>query len=164
MARKAIVTPAIRVLRTAGVDYTAHHYEYTPHSGASGGAEQLAVDVHSVIKTLILETTEGRPICVLMHGDREVSLKALARHLNVKGVTMADPDTARRYSGYQVGGTSPFGLRTAMSTLCETTIADQGSVFVNGGKRGFLIELAVADLVAVLNPEFVEVAIMPETR
>jgi len=164
MARKTIGTPAIRVLRTAGVDYTEYHYEYTAHSGASGGAEQLAVDAHSVIKTLILETTERRPICVLMHGDREVSLKQLARHLNVKGVAMADPDTARRYSGYQVGGTSPFGLHTAMPTLCETTIVDQGSVFINGGKRGFLIELAVADLIAILDPEFVDVAIRPETR
>lgn len=164
MARKTVVTPAIRVLRSAGVPYTEHHYEYTDHSGASGGAEQLGVAPRTVIKTLILETSERRPICVLMHGDREVSLKSLARHLGVKGVTMADPDRARRYSGYKVGGTSPFGLRTAMAILCERTITDHDTILINGGRRGFLIEVAVSDLVDVLGPEFVEVAIRPETR
>ena len=164
MARKTIVTPAIRVLRKAGILYTEHHYEYTAHSGATGGAEQLAVDAHSVIKTLILETTEGRPICVLMHGDREVSLKQLARHLDVKGVAMADPEKARHTTGYQVGGTSPFGLRTDMPILCEATIRDLQSVFINGGKRGFLLELPVNDLIAALDPTFIDVAIGPETR
>ena len=164
MARKTIVTPAIRVLRDSGVSYSEHHYEYSAHSGASGGAEQLAADPHYVIKTLILETSEGLPLCVLMHGDREVSLKQLARHLEVKGVAMAEPTTADRHSGYQVGGTSPFGLRTAMPILCEATIQELESVLINGGKRGFLIELVVADLIAVLDPAFVEVAIQPETR
>ena len=164
MARKTIVTPAIRVLREAGISYAEHHYEYTAHSGALGGAEQLGVDAHSVIKTLILETTERRPICVLMHGDREVSLKQLARLLEVKGIAMVDPDKARNYSGYQVGGTSPFGLRTAMPVYCETTIQDLESVFINGGKRGFLLELAVSDLISTLDADFVDVAIPPETR
>jgi len=164
MARKTIVTPAIRVLREFGIQYTEHHYEYTAHSGASGGAEHLGVDAHRVIKTLILETTEGDPVCVLMHGDREVSLKQLARHLEVKGIAMVDPERARHYSGYQVGGTSPFGLRTAMPILCETTVQKLGSVFINGGKRGFLLELDVTDLIAALHPAFVDVAIHPETR
>lgn len=164
MARKTIVTPAIRVLRDAGVSYSEHHYEYSAHSGASGGAEQLAVDPHRVVKTLILETSESRPVCVLMHGDREVSLKQLARQLEVKGVAMAEPATADRYSGYQVGGTSPFGLRTAMPILCEASIRELESVLINGGKRGFLIEVVVADLIAVLDPTFIKVAIRPETR
>ncbi len=164
MARKTIVTPAIRVLRAAGLPYTEHHYEYTDHSGATGSAEQLGVDAHSVIKTLILETADHLPICVLMHGDREVSFKRLARHLGVKAVAMADPRRAQQYSGYQVGGTSPFGLRTAMPILCETTIRDHAEVLINGGKRGFLIGIAVADLIAELDPVFVEVAIQPETR
>lgn len=164
MARKTIVTPAIRLLRQAGVPYTEHHYDYTAHSGASGGADQLAVDAQSVIKTLILETADGRPICVLMHGDREVSLKQLARQLDVKSVAMAEPDQANHHSGYQVGGTSPFGLKTAMPVLCESTIQNCESVFINGGRRGFLLELAVIDLVTVLDPMFVDVAIGPETR
>jgi Cys-tRNA(Pro) deacylase len=164
MARKTIVTPAIRALRAGGISYIEHHYEYTAHSGASGGAEQLGVDPHSVIKTLILETTEGRAICVLMHGDREISLKQLARDLVVKGVSMADPVKALHDTGYQVGGTSPFGLRTAMPVLCERTISNLELVFINGGKRGFLLEIAVADLVALLKPRFVEVAIQPGTH
>ncbi len=164
MARKAIVTPAIRALRAAGLSYTEHHYEYTARSGAAGSAEQLAVDPHSVIKTLILETSEDRPICVLMHGDRDVSLKRLARHLGVKAVAMADPRRAQQYSGYRVGGTSPFGLRTKMPILCETTIRGFAQVLINGGKRGFLIGIAVADLIAALDPIFVEVAIQPGTR
>ncbi len=164
MARKTIVTPAIRVLRAAGIPYAEHHYEYTAHSGATGGAEQLGVEPHRVIKTLILETTERHPICVLMHGDREVSLKQLARLLEVKAVAMVDPDKALNYTGYQVGGTSPFGLRTAMPVYCESTIQALQSVFINGGKRGFLLEVAVYDLISALDPEFVEVAIRPETR
>lgn len=164
MARKHQVTAAIRVLRSAGVTYREHHYEYAARSGAAGGAQQLALDPHRVIKTLILETSAGQPLCLLMHGDREVSLKRLARDLDVKAVAMAQPEKAQRYSGYLVGGTSPFGLRTEMPILCEETIEGLESIVVNGGKRGFLVEIAVTDMIDLLHPTFVAVAVGPQTR
>lgn len=157
MAKKQLVTAAVRVLRSAGVTYVEYRYDYNLGGGAIDGATQLELDPHRVIKTLILETAEGDPLCVLMHGDREVSLKKLARTLVVKSVAMA-PD-ATRYSGYQVGGTSPFGLRTAMDVFCERTIQQYESVVINGGKRGFLIEIATADLLTLLTPTLVDVAI-----
>ena len=158
MAKKQLVTPAIRELRAAGVDYVEHHYEYSAGGGAQGGAEQLGLEPHRVIKTLILVDPTRRPLCVLMHGDREVSLKQLARTLGEKSVTMAPPELAQRKSGYQVGGTSPFGLRTPMPVYCEATIGDFDRIVINGGKRGFLVELAFADLVELLAPTMVEVA------
>ncbi|MCP3976574.1 MAG: aminoacyl-tRNA deacylase [bacterium] len=158
MARKNLVTPAVRVLREANIGFVEHHYEYEAGSGAAGGAAQLALDPHRVIKTLILETSGGRPLCVLMHGDREVSLKQLARAIGVKSVAMAVSQRATAHSGYKVGGTSPFGLRKPLPLYCEASIAELDSIVVNGGKRGFLIEVAVADLIAILEPELVDVA------
>jgi len=159
MTRKRLVTPAIRRLRAADVGYEEYHYDYGRAAGAEGGAGELGLDAHRVIKTLIVETSETEPACVLMHGDRETSLKQLARVMGVKSVSMASPDQAEHYSGYQVGGTSPFGLRTAMPVFCEATIADLESVVINGGKRGFLIEVAFNDLARLLEPQLVEVAI-----
>jgi Cys-tRNA(Pro) deacylase len=159
MAKKQLVTSAIRVLRAAGISYSEHRYDYAAGAGATGGAEQLGLDPHRVIKTLILERPSGDPLCVLMHGDREVSLKRLARTIGEKAVGMAPPARAQRTSGYQVGGTSPFGLRTAMPIYCEATIADFDHIVINGGKRGFLIEVAFADAAALLEPEMVEVAV-----
>lgn len=158
MARKHLVTAAVRALRDAEVTYTEHHYKYDSGSGALGGAEQLGIDAHRMIKTLILETSAGDPICVLMHGDREVSLKQLARILGVKSVAMATTQRATAHSGYLVGGTSPFGLRKALPVYCQATIADYESIVINGGKRGFLVELPFADLAALLEPELVDVA------
>ncbi len=158
MAKK-IVTPAIRALRDRGVQYVEHHYEYVEGGGADAGADQLGLDPHRVIKTLIVETNDGDPACVLMHGDREVSLKGLARQIGAKSAAMAEHSQAQRHSGYRVGGTSPFGLRKPMPIYCEATITGFDSVVINGGKRGFLIEVAVADLVALLEPELVNVAI-----
>ena len=159
MAKKQLVTPAIRALRAAGVPYDEIHYDYATGGGAAGGAEQLGLDPHRVIKTLILALPSGDPLCVLMHGDREVSLKHLARTLGVKSVAMAPPHLAQRKSGYQVGGTSPFGLRTPMPIFCEATIADFDRIVINGGKRGFLIEVDFADTAALLEPQLVTVAI-----
>lgn len=159
MTRKHLVTPAIRALRDKGVSFVEHHYDYISGSGAVDGAEQLGIDPHRMIKTLILETADGEPLCVLMHGDREVSLKRLARTLGVKSVAMATPQRAMTHSGYLVGGTSPFGLRKALPVYCESAIGDFESIVINGGKRGFLIELDFAEVVRLLDPEFVDVAI-----
>ncbi len=158
MARKNLVTAAVRVLRDADVSFIEHHYDYENGSGATGGAEEIGVDPHRVIKTLILETADGQPFCVLMHGDREVSLKQLARVLGVKSVVMATSQRATAHSGYLVGGTSPFGLRKPLPVYCEATIADFDSIVINGGKRGFLIEVQAADAMTLLEPELVNVA------
>ena len=159
MAKKALVTAAIRVLRDAGIGYTEHTYEYIESGGAAAGADQLGLDPHRVIKTLIVETDGGEPACVLMHGDREVSLKGLGRQIGSKSTVMADPSRAQRHSGYQVGGTSPFGLRTNMPVFCERSITEFDSIVINGGKRGFLIEVAMQDLIDLLEPTMVDVAI-----
>ncbi len=156
--KKAPVTPAVRVLRAAGVHYEEHLFDYQP-GGAVKAAEETGLDPHSTIKTLVLETGGGDPLIVLMHGDREVSTKALARHLGVKTVEMADPDRVRRVTGYQVGGTSPFGARTRIPVYAERTILSMDRITVNGGKRGFLVTVGVVDLVAMLDPEPVNVAI-----
>ena len=157
MAKKAVVTAAVRVLRDAGIGYTEHLYKYIAGGGATDGADQLGLDPHRVVKTLILETSDGDALCLLMHGDREVSMKGMARHLAVKAVEMARD--ASRHSGYEIGGTSPFGLRQTLPVYCEATILDFDSVVINGGKRGFLIEITTEDLVALLDPELVEVGI-----
>lgn len=159
MAKKNLVTAAIRALRQHDVEYTGHEYKYVSGGGAQAGADQLGLDPHRVIKTLIVETGDGEPVCVLMHGDCEVSLKGLARQIGAKSVAMADPSRAERHTGYQVGGTSPFGLRNPMPIYCERTIAEFATIVINGGKRGFLIEVAVEDVLTVLNPTLVDVAI-----
>jgi Cys-tRNA(Pro) deacylase len=146
-------------LRAADITYEERRYDYSEGGGAAGGADQLGLDLHRVIKTLILELPNGDPLCVLMHGDREVSLKKLARTLGEKSVAMAPPERARNKSGYQVGGTSPFGLRTTMPIYCEASIADLDRIVINGGKRGFLIEIASADALALLQPQLVTVGV-----
>ncbi len=159
MAKKHPVTPAIRMLRAAGVNHGEYRYDYDVGGGAAGAAGQLGLEPSRVVKTLILETSKGNLVCLLMHGDREVSLKQLARVLGVKSVQMASPKIAEQTTGYQVGGTSPFGLRQPLPIYCEATIADYESIVINGGKRGFLIEVAYADAAALLNPRLVTVAI-----
>ncbi len=157
-ADKLPVTMAIRALRAAKVEFTPHQYVWEARGGTAASARHLGVDEHQVIKTLIFETDARRPLCILMHGDREVSSKQLARHLGVKQVGPCTPEVADRHSGYQVGGTSPFGLRTAMPIYAERTIATLPRLFINGGARGFLVELAPAELVRVLTPELVDAA------
>ncbi len=147
------------MLRAAGIEYTAHRYRYETASGASGGAAALGLDPHAVVKTLVMETEDGAPLVVLMHGDRTVSTKQLSRLVGVKAVRPSDPSVAQRRSGYRVGGTSPLGLREPMPIFMERSIAELERVYVNGGSRGFLVGLAPADLVTVLSPTLVDVAI-----
>lgn len=159
MATDYPVTMAIRVLRQHGVNFTAHLYTWESRGGTSASAEYLGVDEHHVVKTLIFETEAKQPLCVLMHGDREVSAKNLARQLRHKSVAPCAPDVADRHSGYQVGGTSPFGLKRRMPVYCEKTIGDLPLIYINGGARGFLVGIKPSDLVRVLEPVMVDVAI-----
>jgi len=159
MSRDRIpVTNAIRVLREHGVAWTDHTYEYEERGGTAVSARELRVPEQVCVKTLIMEDDAKRPMIVLMHGDREVSTKNLARFLAVKSVAPCTPAVADRHSGYQVGGTSPFGTRRAMPVYMERTIAELPRIYVNGGRRGYLVGLAPADLIRVLSPVLVEVA------
>lgn len=151
-------TSATRVLRTAGVPYTAHLYRYEDRGGTRVSAAALGVDEHAVIKTLIMEDDTKAPVIVLMHGDREVSTKALARQIGRRSISICDPTTANRHSGYLVGGTSPFGTRKVMPVFAERTIFDLDRIYLNGGSRGFLVGLNPADLKQVLSVTEVDVA------
>jgi Cys-tRNA(Pro) deacylase len=160
MATDYPVTMAIRVLRQQKVNFTPHLYTWESRGGTRASAEHLGVDEHLVVKTLIFETDAKQPLCVLMHGDREVSAKNLARQLGHKSVAPCAPEVADRHSGYQVGGTSPFGLKRRMPICCEKSIGNLPLLYINGGARGFLVGIAPADLVRVLAPRMVEVAIV----
>ena len=159
MATDYPVTMAIRVLRQHRVEFSPHLYTWEAHGGTAASAQHLGVDEHQVIKTLIFEDEAKKPLCILMHGDREVSAKNLARHIGVKSVAPCQPAVADRHSGYQVGGTSPFGLRRAMPVYCEKSIAALERIYINGGARGFLVGISPSDLERVLSPTLVEVAI-----
>jgi len=154
------VTMAVRALRQHRVDFTAHLYAWEPRGGTHASAEHLAVDEHQVIKTLIFEDDSKKPLCILMHGDREVSAKNLARQIGAKSVAPCAPAVADRHSGYQVGGTSPFGLKRAMPVYFEKGIAELPRIYINGGARGFLVGIDPAELLRVLAPQPVEVAIV----
>jgi Cys-tRNA(Pro) deacylase len=153
------VTMAVRALRAGKVAFRPMLYPWEPRGGTRASAEALGVDEHSVIKTLIFEDDGKQPLCVLMHGDREVSAKNLARVIGKKSVGPCAPEVADRHSGYQVGGTSPFGLRRAMPIYLERSITELGKMYVNGGARGFLVEVEPAEVVRVLAPVLVEVAV-----
>jgi Cys-tRNA(Pro) deacylase len=153
------VTMAVRVLRQHQVPFEPHSYAWEPRGGTAASSSALGVDEHSVIKTLIFEDEKKQPLCILMHGDREVSAKGLARHMGVKSVAPCKPEVADRHSGYQVGGTSPFGLKRAMPVYCESSIFELPRMYINGGARGFLVSIAPHDLERVLQPTRVEVAI-----
>jgi len=154
-------TNAVRVLREHGVAFTHHPYDYEERGGTTVSARELGVSEHAVIKTLLLEDDAKQPMVVLMHGDREVSTKALARVLGVKTVAICAPAVADRHSGYQVGGTSPFGTRRAMPTYMERSIAALPYLYVNGGRRGYLVGMAPADLIRVLKPILADIATAP---
>jgi len=159
MAKKKLAgTAAVRVLKAAGVDFIPHTYKYEARGGTAVSSRALGVDEHTVIKTLVMETAAGDPLVVLMHGDAQVSTKSLARHLGVKAVSPCDPHVAQRHSGYTVGGTSPFGLRKEMPVYAQRTIEAMERIFINGGRRGFLVELSPHVLGAVLEVEWVDVA------
>ncbi|MBX7080482.1 MAG: Cys-tRNA(Pro) deacylase [Nannocystaceae bacterium] len=152
------VTAAIRVLREHGIAFVPHPYDYQPRGGTAHSAQCLGVDEHAVIKTLIMEDESATPLVVLMHGDRQVSTKALARHLGRKSIQPCTPEVADRHSGYQVGGTSPLGTRRAMPVYIERSILDLPRIYINGGRRGMLVELEPRALAAVLRAEPVDVA------
>ncbi len=152
-------TPATRLLRARGVRFSEHHYRYEERGGTHVSARELGVDEHAVVKTLVMEDDSHHPLIVLMHGDREVSTRQLARAIGARSVAPCKPEVANRHSGYLVGGTSPFGTRKAMPVHMERTILDLPLVYINGGSRGFLLGMAPADIVAVLNPTLVDVGI-----
>ncbi len=150
---------AVRVLRDHAVSFVPHLYKWEAHGGTRASASALGVDEHTVIKTLIFEDEKREPLCILMHGDCEVSARNLARQIGKKSVAPCRPEVADRHSGYQVGGTSPFGLRRAMPVYMERTIAELPVLYINGGARGFLVQISPAELVRVLAPQAVDVAI-----
>ena len=153
------ITSAIRLLRDNNIAFTGHLYPYQEHGGTAHSARCLGVNEHCVIKTLIMEDDRKQPLIVLMHGDRKVSTKELARVLGVKMITPCEPAVANKHSGYLVGGTSPFGVRRPMPVYLEASILDLPRIYLNGGKRGFLVGLAPAQVQRLLQPTLVQVAI-----
>ncbi len=152
-------TPAIHLLRLHKVPFTEHLYRYEERGGTAVSSRELGVDEHLVIKTLVMEDEQKQPLIVLMHGDRDVSTKNLARQIGCKTVAPCDPEVAQKHTGYLVGGTSPFGTRKTMPVYLERSIAALDRIYINGGRRGFLIALAPADLVRALSPMLVDAAI-----
>jgi len=151
-------TPATAWLRRRGVVFTEHVYAYVDRGGTAESARQLGVPEHRVVKTLVMEDETRRPLVVLMHGDRSVSTKALARALGVKRVQPCAPDVAERHSGYQVGGTSPFGTRKPLPVYVEATILELPGIYVNGGRRGYLVGITPSVLTGALGARPVQCA------
>ena len=147
---------AIPVLKKHQVSFTEHEYRYEDKGGTAVSSRELGVDEHTVIKTLVMEDENKRPLIVLMHGDREVSTKNLARQIGCKTVTPCNPVVAQKHSGYMVGGTSPFGTRKPLPIYMERTIADLDRLYVNGGRRGFLVSMTPSDLMRILAPTLVD--------
>jgi Cys-tRNA(Pro) deacylase len=152
-------TPATAFLRKHGVAFTEHVFEYEDHGGTRVAARELGVDEHSMVKTLVMEDERKAPLIVLMHGDRSVSTKNLARQAGAKRIEPCRPDVAQRHSGYQIGGTSPFGTRKAMPVYLEKTVRELPRIYINGGRRGFLVGIDPSELVRVLKPTLVEVGL-----
>jgi Cys-tRNA(Pro) deacylase len=156
---KMPVTQAIRMLREEKVPFEGHLYPYEEKGGTNSSARHLGVDEHAVVKTLVMEDEDHRPMIVLMHGDREVSTRELARLLGVRSISPCAPETANRHSGYLVGGTSPFGVRRPMPVCMEESILSLERIWINGGKRGFLVSLDPREAARILQPRLVTVAI-----
>jgi len=161
MAKKAHypVTAAIRVLRQHKIDYIPHLYTYEERGGTSTFSKEKGVNEYTVIKTLVMQDEAKKPVIVLMHGDKQVSTKQLARQINKKSIVPCLPAVADKHSGYQVGGTSPFGTRQKMPVYIQETILELEKIYINGGKRGFLIEIHPQDVATVLQAQAVSVAI-----
>jgi Cys-tRNA(Pro) deacylase len=152
-------TPATEHLAKYGVAYTEHLYDYVEHGGTAVSAQSLGVPEREVVKTLVMQDEQGRPLIVLMHGDRKVSTKNLARQAGRKSIEPCKPEVAQRHSGYQVGGTSPFGTRKPLPVYMERSIAALPAIYINGGRRGFLVRLSPDEVIRVLKPTMVEVAL-----
>jgi Cys-tRNA(Pro) deacylase len=160
MARKerAPETPATSFLRQNNVSFTEHLYDYVDRGGTAESARQLGVDEHSVVKTLVMQDQDAKPLIVLMHGDRQVSLKNFARQIGVKKVEPCKPEVAQRHTGYQVGGTSPFGTRKILPVYVERSILALPSIYINGGHRGFLVQIVPQVLTELLRAQPVDSA------
>lgn len=160
MARKAHAseTPATQWLKAHKVPYTEHLYDYVDHGGTAESSRQLGVPEHEVVKTLVMEDEAARPLIVLMHGDRQVSLKNLARQIGTRKVSPCKPEVAQRHSGFLVGGTSPFGTRKAMPVYVESSVLGLPRILINGGRRGYLVGIVPAVLVDLLGAKPVECA------
>lgn len=152
-------TPAVLALRAAKIEFTPHFYTYEEKGGTAVSARELGVDEHAVVKTLVMADDQGTPLMVLMHGDKQVSTKTLARLIGVKSVAPCAPDVAQRHSGYRVGGTSPFGTRKKMPVYVERSVLDLPAIYINGGSRGFLVRIAPRALTELLAAKPVEAAI-----
>ena len=152
-------TPATAVLARHGVAYTEHEFEYLEHGGTGHSSASMGVPEHAVIKTLVMENERGEPLIVLMHGDRRVSTKELARQAGAKRIAPCKPEVAARHSGYLIGGTSPFGTRKSMPVYLERSVLGLDRIYINGGRRGYLLGMAPVELTRVLSPLLVEVAL-----
>lgn len=155
---KGAATPATAFLTEQGVKWTEHFYDYVEHGGTGVSSSALGVPEHQVVKTLVMETDKADPLVVLMHGDRKVATRELARVLGVKRVFPCRPEVAQRHSGYLVGGTSPFGTRRAMPVYLERSVLALPRIYINGGRRGYLLGMDPGELVRVLEPVLVDVA------
>ena len=151
-------TPATQMLRRAGVAFGEHPYDYVEHGGTGESARQLGVDEHRVVKTLVMEDEHAKPLIVLMHGDRKVSTKNLARQIGAKRVEPCKPEVANRHSGYLVGGTSPFGTKKTMPVYVEATILELDEIWLNGGRRGYLVSVSPSVLTSLLGAKPVQCA------
>ena len=152
-------TPATRLLRNAGVAFSEHVYDYVEHGGTAESARRLGLPEHEIVKTLVMQTERGEPFIVLMHGDRTVVTRELARHLGVKAVEPCSPAVAERHTGYRVGGTSPFGTRKRLRICVEETVLALERICVNGGRRGYLVELEPATCMRLLGARPVQCAL-----
>jgi len=153
------VTPAIRVLRDAKAVYSEHLYNYEEKGGTAVSSKELGVDEHYMIKTIIMEDENNNPLICLMHGDAEISTKQLARTIGVKSISPCAPETANKYTGFLVGGTSPFGTRKKMPIYMENTIQKLPILYINGGKRGYLLSMDPQEVIRILKPTMVNVKI-----
>ena len=156
---KTPVTPAVRALRAAKVAFTDHLYAYEEHGGTALSARELGVDEHCVVKTIVMEDDRKKPLIVLMHGNLEVSGKQLARLTGARSITACTPEAANKHTGYLVGGTSPFGTRSTMPIYMEETILALSRIYINGGKRGYLVGMDPKDAERMLNPKLVNVGL-----
>jgi Cys-tRNA(Pro) deacylase len=152
-------TPASSFLKARGIAFTEHSYEYVEHGGTTVSAESLGVPEHEVVKTLVMQDERALPLIVLMHGDRKVSTKNLARQAGRKRIEPCTPEAAQRHTGYPVGGTSPFGTRKSLPVFAERSILELPQVYINGGRRGLLVKIRGADLAGALRPTLVDVAL-----
>jgi Cys-tRNA(Pro) deacylase len=153
------MTPATAFLRKHQIPFTEHTYEYVEHGGTEVSAQSLGVPEHQVVKTLVMQDEEGQPLIVLMHGDRKVSTKNLARQAGRKRIEPCKPEVAQRHTGYQVGGTSPFGTRKSLPIFAERSILELEFIYINGGRRGLLVKMRSADLARALELRLVDVAL-----